>query len=71
MTLQADIRGFGLGLAQTIRDFKDQLKLIQADETRTINKGDLRERVGVDDLHVNRRPSLTPYRRAILTPLAR
>lgn len=72
MTLQADIEAFGLALAQTIRDFKDRVKLIRADEARSLAKGDLRERVSVDDLleHRTRRHVIDPMLRALGWDLA-
>jgi hypothetical protein len=62
VTLAADIAAFGRLLAQSIRDFKDRQKLIRADETRTVERGDLLERVGVDDLleHRTRRHVIDP-----------
>lgn len=67
MTLASDIEAFGRGIAKNIRDFKDRVKLIRAEETREVERGGLRERVGVDDLleHRTRRYVIDPMLRAL------
>jgi hypothetical protein len=67
VTLASDIGVFGRDIAKNIRDFKDRVKLIRADETREVERGGLRERVGIDDLleHRTRRHVIDPMLRAL------
>jgi hypothetical protein len=67
VTLTSDIGAFGRHIAKNIRNFKDRVKLIRADETREVERGGLRERVGVDELleHRTRRYVIDPMLRAL------